>query len=196
MHAKDISQRHRVRRDVCARIIPACNHRRGDERDTPVLGLQLKRVHARPDGQHRLAREAAANLGEAKVKGEARREDARRQRPRVLGDLCHVAAGVGRVGEPVEQRLQVGEERAGDVVDLGAVKRRRREVVLPREDGVDDARLPVEKGLAEGGWLTYIIWKKYVSEIEGRVSQLGDTRRTGNNNQTHPASSPCPAPAP
>lgn len=77
MHAKYIGQRHRVRRNIGPRVVAARNHRCGNEGYPPVLGLQLKRIHARPDGQHRLAREAAANLGEAKVKRETAREDAR-----------------------------------------------------------------------------------------------------------------------
>lgn len=114
-----------------------------------MLGLQLGRIQVRPDGQHALRGEARADLGKAKVKGQAAGEDLGGQLPRVVGDLLEVAVRVGRVVQPIEQGLDGSEEGGGDFADLGGVELGR----LGFEDRVDEVGLLVEKRLAMCGRL-------------------------------------------
>lgn len=118
MHTKHISQRNRMRRDICPRIITARNHRRSHQRNPPVFRLQLKWIHAWPNGQHGLRGKPAANLREAKVKSESAGENLGGKLPGVLGHLLHVAVGVDGVGELVEERLQAADEGCGNLFSL------------------------------------------------------------------------------
>ena len=143
-----------MRRDIRPRIVTARNHRRSHQRNPPVLRLQLKRIHARPDGQHGLRRKPASNLREAKVKSESAREDLGGKLPRVLCHLLHVTVGVEGVGELVEERLQAADEGCGDLFSLLLVELRGAAAVagcgwLLCEDCVYDCGLSIEKRLAE-----------------------------------------------
>lgn len=154
LHANDIRVRHRVRRDVGPRVVAAGDDGRGDQGHAPVLGLQLGRVDLHgPDGRHALAREAAADLGEAEVESQPAYEDPRGELPRVLRDGDEVPEGVvgGRV--LVEERLQVRQQRARDLLDLGLVEDRAGLLLV--HDGADDGGLAVQEGLADGGCLAW-----------------------------------------
>lgn len=98
-----------MRRDVGPSVVSARNNRRSDESHAPVLGLKLHRVHVGPDGHHTLAREAGADLGEAKVKRQTAAEDSAGQGPGRGGDDFEVAVGSGGDGAVVEERLDHGQ---------------------------------------------------------------------------------------
>lgn len=110
----------------------------------------------------------------------------------MLRDLLHVPVRIGRVRKTVQERLQVREEGAGDFLHLALVKRR---FALLAEDGVEDGGLPVEEGLAKGGWLA--CEKK--KEGEKKISTSSTLYFLALNFQftsTYHVLSPCPAQAP
>lgn len=140
-----------MRRNVGARIVPASHHGRSHQSHAPVFGLQLQRIAVRPDGQHGLGGEAAADLREAEIERQAAGEDLARDLVGTVDDLLQVAECLGGVIELVHEGLQAGEERVCGFLDFILHKRT---TLFLFDDGIDDGSHAIKDWLAKGRWLT------------------------------------------